>query len=128
MLDFTDFKKRIRDYLLADIGVTTLVSTRMYYGDLATLVNPIYPCVNLDVFEGRSLIAPVDRLRVTVYCSSKVSYHQADAIFDAVNSALNNATIGGKMTCRLHITPINRVLQTNMVYQNISRYDIFYIN
>lgn len=129
MLDVTDLKEKIRNGLLGITEITTLVGNRIFFADLFTLINPVFPCINLDLFEGRNVVSSVDRLGLNIYCSSKISYDQADGIYNEVNEYLLNTSIS-KIVCRAQITPINRLIQSQspIVYQNISRYLIFYIN
>lgn len=129
MLDIEDFKSSLRDFLLADTGVSGSVSARIYFTNFFTLINPTFPLINLELFEGRNIVQAVDRIGVNVFCSSKVSYDEADSIFTLTNSLINTGLIKPKIVCRLQITPINRLIEKPIpIYQTIGRYTMFYIN
>lgn len=128
MFDLTTFKKEVRNFLLADTNLSTAVGGRIYFADLFSLVNPTFPLVNIELFEGRNLTPAVDRVGLNVYCTSRTTYQEADEIFDLLNVRLNNAHIAQRMVARSQITPFNRLVQLAFpAYQNISRYTIFYI-
>lgn len=129
MLDITEFKTGLRNHLLLDTDIINAVSDRVNFSELFTLLNPVYPCINISLFEGRTLNIAVDNLGINVYCSSKISYLESDSLFDLVNISLHNQFISGiKAFARSQITPINRLIEKPIpVYQNISRYIITFI-
>jgi len=103
MLDITDLKVSVRNFLLAQSGITSLVGQQVYFTNLFTLHNPTYPIVNIEQFEGRNLVPAVDRIGLNVFCSSKISYDESDGIWTAVNNVLNNAVFSGNIIMRLQI-------------------------
>lgn len=129
MLDITEFKTNIRNHLLSDTDITNAVSDRVNFAELFTLLTPVYPCININLFEGRNVNVAVDNLGINVYCSSKISYLETDTLFDLVNDSLHNQYISGiKAWARLQITPINRLIEKPIpIYQNISRYVVTFI-
>ena len=105
MLDLTNLKELIRNFLLADTGVSASVAGRIYFSELFTLNNPSYPIVNIDLFEGRNLLPAVDRVGLNVSISSKTSYDESDGIYTLVDNLLNNSIIG---LCNATITELHK--------------------
>jgi len=86
--------KVIRRILIEDPKVYSLVQTRVYPAELATIKGVVYPCVNF-IETGGAVdddFPKIETPRVRVWISSKKGYDEAEAVYEAVRDALEKKT------------------------------------
>ena len=84
----------IRRILLEDPKVYSLIGTRVYPSELATVKNVSYPCVNF-IETGGTVdddFPKIETPRVRVWISSKKGYDEAEEVYEAVRDALEKRT------------------------------------
>ena len=78
--------------LLALPAVTSITTAaRIYPGELATVPNPIYPCVNV-VVQGSGVAAELIAIkdaRAVIYVWSSSGYDQCHTIMDAIKAGMH---------------------------------------
>jgi len=86
--------KVIRRILIEDPKVYSLVKTRVYPAELATVRGVVYPCVNF-IETGGAVdddFPKIETPRVRVWISTKKGYDEATEIYEAVRDALEKKT------------------------------------
>jgi len=82
----------IRRILLNDSGIKDRVGSRVWMSDLATMVNPILPCINFKVQPGTVDETLPERLmipRVRFWCWSEEGYDESRDIANVLIGVLN---------------------------------------
>lgn len=94
-MNINSIKAATRTQLLSLAGVTTAVVDRVYPFELASVMNPAYPCINILIPPGSTPGAfplfPVDYgiIRMLLYAWTKDGYDLGHNIMDAVKNGLH---------------------------------------
>src|SRR5216684_381562 len=88
-MNFTDFRGKILAFLIADVGITTLVATTsIHFASPASLENPVYPCITVQVRRGSQDGEVHQRFPLIIGTHSEISEYEAMNIMQTVGIRL----------------------------------------
>ncbi|SRR5215204_2048608 len=127
MSNFNTFKQTVREALLANSGVTTLVSTRVFGAQLATLFEVPYPCLTFHFEEGQDVVLLVKQFTMTVSSHSEKHFDEAHDISTAAFEVLKQATLNNTILIHSRGTPYEHYSRESRLYTVHRRYYVNYI-
>ncbi len=84
-------RERLVRAMRGDATVFKLVGGRIYPQDVATIINPVYPCIAFRIDSGTPdpNVSKVGTPRVIINCYSTKSYNESYSIYEAVKDLLS---------------------------------------
>lgn len=85
-----DARDRLVEEIRTDSNIYTATSGRVYPQDLATLLNPVYPCITVSLQGGipDDYLSELADASVSINAYSTKSYNQCWDIYEKIKSAL----------------------------------------
>ena len=133
--DFNTFKQTVRDFLLADSALGALVGARVHFAYLASLLKPdgmagaaaTYPCVTLNVNEGRTPVPAVEQFTLVAGAHSLASYDEAHTVLKALDARFGAAAPGAGVVVTRQGTPGEVYDEEATLYSAYLRYSCHYL-
>lgn len=120
---FNDFKAAFRNYVLTGGSVSTLIGTRFYGSQLATLRDPIFP---LGVFwsnEGVERVYLQDFILNVRGCSDN-HYDEAHDVLNAIRDRIKNVTISNRINVTARGTPVELYETEPRIYSVVGKFRV----
>jgi hypothetical protein len=124
-----DARDRLIEEMRSDVDTFTATSGRIYPQDIATLLNPVYPCVTV-AFNGGVPDVYLSQLAdasVSIKAYSTKSFNQSWEIYEKFKSALAFGVFADadvRIRTTESVTPIEQYDSIGRVYSVISGWDI----
>ena len=101
-MNFTNFRATLLDFLIADAGITALVSaSSIHFAEISSLQNPSYPCITVQIRRGAQHVSIHQRFPLIIGAHSEISEYEAMTIIQAIGTRLQapifQAASGGVM-------------------------------
>lgn len=88
-IGYTEFEEAFRNFVLDDVDVADLIESRFFGTELATIRNPVFPSAYFTPQPGDDTLGFIQRFEVLVRAYSKVTFVEANQVFDAIRTRLN---------------------------------------
>lgn len=125
-MNFTDFRGKLLDFLIADAGITALVgATNIHFAEPASLQNPVYPCITVQIRRGSQDSEVYQRFPLIIGAHSEISEFEAMTIMQVVGTRLQMPifqTASGGVIIFPSGTPTIVFVSTARIYNCFCRY------